>query len=209
MSGLKSPLSKLFTLLICVIGLFGCARGEPIPSASMMDAPALEDYIIGPGDTLEIFVWRNPDLSRVVPVRPDGKISIPLVDDMEAAGKSSTDLANDIEGQLSQFVQQPRVTVIVTNFIGPFGSQVRFVGNGIATQAAIPYRENMTMLDAVIAVGGLTEFAAGNRTRLSRSVGGEVKEFRVRLDDLLNDGDISANVSLLPGDVIFVPESWL
>ena len=208
MSVLETSLAKVASFLVIAFGLIGCAGGITTTNAvPEVDAPAAQEYIIGPGDTIEIFVWRNADLTRTIPVRPDGRISLPLINDMQAAGKTSTKLGQDIENALAQFVQEPRVTVMVTDFVGPFSAQVRFVGSGVVTQA-IPYRENMRMLDAVIAVGGLTEFAAGNRARLSRNVDGETQEFRVRLDDLLNNGDLSANVALLPGDVIFVPESW-
>lgn len=174
-----------------------------VPSAS--ERPT---YVIGPGDSLQIFVWRNPDLSTAVPVRPDGRISIPLVSEMTAAGKTPPELAGDIEDVLGEYVQSPSVTVIVTGFSGPYDQQVRIVGEAAEPQA-LPYRDKMTVLDAMISVGGLTEYAAGNRAILVREQpeGGR-KQYRVRIDDLLERGDISANVDLLPGDIIIVPQSW-
>ena len=164
-------------------------------------------YRIGPTDNLNIFVWRNPELSISVPVRPDGKISIPLVEDMPVAGKTPTELARGLEEELGVYVQDPIVTVIVTGFGGPFDDQVRVVGE--ATQPiGLPYRDAMTLLDVLIAVGGVTDFADGNRATISRVVDGEMSQFGVRIDDLLEDGDMSANVPMLPGDVLVIPESF-
>lgn len=182
------------------------------------DAPEIEaaearpQYVIGPSDELDIFVWRSPELSIAVPVRPDGRISIPLVHDMEAAGKTPTQLSKDLEQALSEFVQSPLVTVIVTEFGGPYGRQVRIVGEAAEPQS-LAYFDDMTVLDAMIAVGGLTDFAAGNQAVLLRRTGegagnAGYTKYRVRLDDLLQSGDLSANARLLPGDVIVVPESW-
>jgi polysaccharide export outer membrane protein len=165
------------------------------------------DYIIGPGDSLQIFVWRNPELSTTIPVRPDGRISTPLVEDVQAIGKTPTALARDLENVLKQYVQEPIVNVIVTQFVGPFGQQVRVVGEAARPQA-IAYRANMSVLDVMIAVGGLTRFAAGNRAIIYRSIEGKDESQRVRLDDLLRDGDVSANVKVLPGDVVIIPQSW-
>ena len=169
--------------------------------------PADYDYIIGPGDQLQIFVWRNPELTQSVPVRPDGKISVPLVEDLPAADKTATQLARDIEHALSKFVRDPLVTVIVSSFEGVYETQVRVVGQATDPRA-LPYRDNMTLLDVMIAVGGLTEFAAGNRSKLVRTVDGVTTEATVRLEDLIRDGDISANVRVAPGDVIIIPEAW-
>ncbi|WP_430765269.1 XrtA/PEP-CTERM system exopolysaccharide export protein [Rhodothalassium salexigens] len=170
--------------------------------AASVEAPL---YRIGPNDTLEIVVWRQPDLQTSVTVRPDGRITVPLIDDLRAADKTPTELAKDLEEELSAFVRDPLVTVIVTGFSGTFQQQVRVVGAAV-NPAAIPYRANMTLLDAMIAVGGLAETAAGDRATLVRVVDGEQKSFRVRLDDLLRDGRISANVSMLPGDILIIPE---
>ncbi len=152
-------------------------------------------------------VWRNPELTSTVPVRPDGRISVPLVEDMPAVGKTPTVLARDIEQVLKQYVQEPIVNVIVTGFVGPFGQQVRVVGEAAKPQA-ISFRANMSLLDVMIDVGGLTRFAAGNRAVIVRKVDGESRERRVRLDDLIKDGDISANVKMLPGDILIIPQSY-
>lgn len=164
-------------------------------------------YQIGAGDNLKIFVWHNDDLSAEVPVRPDGRISLPLVPDMMAAGKAPTDLAADIEAQLRNFVQDPVVTVIVTSFTGPYSQQVRVIGQ-VAKPQAVTYRADMSVLDAVIAVGGLTNLAAGNRATIIRKANGQDIRIPVALDDILQDGDLSANRKLFPGDVVIVPESW-
>jgi polysaccharide export outer membrane protein len=164
-------------------------------------------YIIGPLDSLSVFVWRNPELSTGAVVRPDGRVTLPLVEDLEAAGRTPVQLARDIEAALGEYILDPIVTVSVGGFVGPFSEQIRIVGEA-SRPMAIPYRADMTMLDVMIQVGGLTDFADGNETTLVRAVDGEQQQYRVRLDDLLQDGDISANVAVLPGDVIIVPESW-
>ncbi len=164
-------------------------------------------YLIGPGDNLQVFVWRNPEISVTVPVRPDGKISTPLVEDMAAVGKTPTQLARDVEKVLAKYIRTPVVTVIVTTFVGTFGEQIRVVGQA-AQPRALPYRERLTLLDVMIEVGGLGEFAAGNRARLvRRTTGGEQTVYRVRLEDLLKKGDISANIAMRPGDIVIIPES--
>lgn len=191
--------------LVAALSLVACSSGPPLPKiASSGLSP---EYEIGPLDSLSIFVWHNPDLSETVPVRPDGRISVPLIEDLPAAGKTPTQLARDIEARLKKYVQEPIVTVIVTAFNGPYDRQVRVVGEAAHPQA-IPYRDNMTVLDAMIAVGGLTQFAAGNRATVIRVVDGKQMEFNVRLDDLLKDGDVSANAQLLPGDILIIPQSW-
>jgi polysaccharide export outer membrane protein len=163
------------------------------------------EYIIGPGDSLQVFVWRNEELSTTVPVRPDGRISTPLVEDMIAVGKTPSKLARDIEAVLSEYIRSPQVNVIVTNAVSTF-SQVRVLGQ-VTTPQAVPYREGMTVLDAVLAVGGLGEFAAGNRGKIVRVEGGKQQEIKVRIGDLVNKGDVSQNLPLKPGDVLVVPES--
>lgn len=195
------------------LALSGCAagsKGPQLPPASfvaMQEGPG-EEYVIGPLDELTIFVWRNPELGAKVQVRPDGRITTPLITDMPAVGKTPKMLADDITLQLSQYIQDPLVSVIVNKFAGTFSQQVRVVG---ATEkpASLPYRANMTLLDAMIAVGGLSEYASGNRAKLIRfdKESGKQKEFAVRLGDLLKKGDSSANVMLMPGDVIIIPES--
>jgi len=185
----------------------GCGSSGSSVSELPWQSPADYDYIIGPGDQLQIFVWRNPELTQSVPVRPDGKISVPLVEDLPAANKTATQLAREIEAALSKFVRDPLVTVIVSNFQGVYQTQVRVVGQATDPKA-LPYRDNMTLLDVMIAVGGLTDFAAGNRSTLIRTVDGQTSQATLRLEDLIRDGDISANAPVAPGDVIIIPEAW-
>ena len=167
--------------------------------------PVSADYLIGPGDSLEIFVWRNPDLTITVPVRPDGKISTPLVEDMVAVGKTPTGLARDIEKALATYVKSPQVNVIVTLPASVF-SQIKVIGQVLHPQA-LPYRDGMTVLDAVLAVGGLSQLAAGNRAHLVRNENGKQQEIKVKLNYLVNDGDMKQNLPLRPGDVLVVPAS--
>jgi len=190
-----------------ILGLGACADGEDLPPVGVTEAAPAPQYKIGPGDTLRIFIWGNPGLSDTVPVRPDGRISIPLLEDLEVTEKTPTELAREIEQKLGTYVQDPLVTIIVTTFVGPFTQQVRVVGAAAEPQA-IPYRANMTVLDVMIEVGGLTEFAAGNSATLIRVGDNEQKQYRVRLDDLVKDGDISANVEMHPGDILIIPESF-
>ncbi len=164
-------------------------------------------YLIGPGDNLNIFVWGNPEISGVFIVRPDGKLSTSLVDDLDASGKTPTALAKEIEAMLAEYVRDPIVTVIVQDFVGPYSEQVRVVGEATSPRA-INYREHMTLLDVMIAVGGLTEFADGNGAHLIRVQSGKQGQYEVKLDDLVRDGDIQANVDILPGDIIIIPETW-
>ncbi len=200
-------MSKAVLAVLALAVVAACAQYPEAPAAAPGEPAATPDYLIGPGDQVEIFVWRNPELSLTLPVRPDGRISVPLIEDLPAAGKTPTALARDIESVLKQYVQDPIVTVIVTGFIGPFNQQIRVVGEATEPQA-LSYRERMTVLDVMISVGGLTEFAAGNRAVVVRQVDGAEQAFRVRLDDLLRDGDVSANVAMLPGDVLIIPQSW-
>lgn len=164
-----------------------------------------QEYLIGPGDTLQVFVWRNPELTTGVAVRPDGKISTPLVENMTAVGKTPSQLARDVEAVLAEYIRQPQVNIIVTNALSTF-SQVKIIGQ-VTTPQAIPFREGMTVLDAILAVGGLGTYAAGNRAKLVRSEGGTEVQQKIKLADLLNKGDLSQNLALRPGDVIVVPES--
>ena len=190
--------------------LTACAGGrESLPSAMINQTANAEapEYRIGPGDTLEIFVWRNPELSTSVPVRPDGRLSVPLLEDLMVTGRTPTELAREIEEDLSVFIQDPYVTVIVTNFVGPLTQQVRIIG-AAADPQALPFRANMSLLDVMIEVGGLTEFAAGNTASIVRVVDDEQRQFGVRISDLIKDGDVSANVSMLPGDVLIIPEGF-
>jgi len=192
-------------LLGCGLLLGACAGGfQPAPEEV---AEADEDrYLIGPGDNLEIVVWDNPEVSRGVVVPPDGVITTPLVEDLPATGKTGTELAREIEQELSQYIREPVVTVIVSGFVGPFDRQIRVVGEAAEPQA-LQDREDITVMDVMIQVGGLTEFAAGNRATILRREDGERQQYSVRLEDLLKEGDVSANVPMLPGDVLIIPES--
>jgi polysaccharide biosynthesis/export protein len=164
-------------------------------------------YIIGPGDQLNVFVWRNPELSTSIAVRPDGKFSTSLVENLEASGKTPSELSREIEAALSEYIRDPLVTVTVGGFTGEYYEQIRVVGEA-QEPASLPYRKNMTLLDVMIVVGGLTEFAAGNRATLVRTGSNGQSEYRVRVEDLVKDGDISANVAMQPGDIIIIPEAW-
>jgi polysaccharide export outer membrane protein len=176
------------------------------PAAPVNVASPDYNYLIGPLDTLQISVWRNPDLSTTVPVRPDGKVSVPLVEDLPVLGKNATQLARDIEKAMSKFIRDPVVTVIVTSFNGPYSEQIRVVGEAARPQA-LPYRQKMTLLDVMIAVGGLTDFADGNGASVLRTSDGG-KQYNVRLKDLIRRGDVSANIEMKPGDVLIIPQSW-
>lgn len=189
---------------ISTLGLISsCATVPPAPVSA---ATPQYRYLIGPLDTVNIIVWRNPELSITVPVRPDGRISTPLVEDLLALGRSPSELARDIEKALSKFIRDPVVTVLVTGFQGPYSEQIRIIGEATRPQA-IAYRQNMTLLDVMIQVGGLTDFANGNAALLVRGAE-QGKQYRVRLHDLIKRGDISANVDVKPGDVIIIPQSW-
>ncbi|MBN8279084.1 MAG: polysaccharide export protein [Gammaproteobacteria bacterium] len=188
--------------------LAGCQSTATSKPAAAVAATAPSEYVIGPGDTLQVFVWQHPEVSVTIPVRPDGRISTPLVEDVIAVGKTPTQLARDLEAQIGQFIRTPSVSVIVTNFVGTFSNQVRVVGQAAAPQA-IPFRQDMTLLDVMIQVGGLSPTAAGNRAKIIRKSGGKEEEIRVRIEDLLNDGDTSKNITMSPGDVLIIPESRL
>jgi polysaccharide export outer membrane protein len=188
--------------LALVLG--GCA--PTYPPLAKQGTWSDEPYLIGAGDTLNVFVWRNPDLSMSITVRPDGKITTPLVEDLTASGKTATQLARDIEKVLAKYIQNPAVTVIVTSFVGQYSQQVRVIGEAAKPQA-LAYRENMTLLDVMIAVGGITDFADGNKASIRRTSGGRTQQFGVRLTDLVRGGDLSANVVMLPGDVLIIPQS--
>jgi len=194
----------LFTAAL-FITVSGCATTKQPPAPKVAATPNY-NYIIGPGDQLNILVWRNPDLSTTVPVRPDGKISVALVDDLPAMGKDPTTLSRDIEKVLAKYVREPIVTVIVLGFVGPYSEQIRVIGEAAHPQA-LPYKQNMTLLDVMIIVGGITDFADGNNAKIVRASDGN-RIYSVRLKDLLRRGDISANVDVRPGDVLIIPQSW-
>lgn len=197
---------KLHFLVLAV-----AAAGILSACSSQQQAPALAasseyNYKIGPGDNLNIVVWRNPELSMTVPVRPDGKISAPLIDDLNAMGKDSTSLARDIEKELGKFIRDPVVTVIVTGFVGPYSEQIRVIGEAAKPQI-LAYKQKMTVLDVMIAVGGITDFADGNRATILRTSENNA-QYRVRLKDLVKRGDVTANAEMKPGDVLIIPQSW-
>ena len=204
-----SRLSKMSLLRLVAAGcaaliVAGCASNyPPAPSLAASDDYS---YVIGPGDTINIQVWRNPELSMSVPVRPDGKLAAPLVEDMLAMGKNPSALARDIEKELSKFIRDPVVTVIVTTFVGPYSEQMRVNGQAAKPQI-LAYKHKMTVLDVMIAVGGLTDFADGNGASILRTSEGN-KQYGVRLKDLVKKGDVTANVEVKPGDVLIIPQSW-
>lgn len=197
---------------VAALTLAGCGggAGTQLPPAAFVSQSELpsESYVIGPLDELTVFVWRNPELGAKVQVRPDGRITTPLITDMPAVGKTPKQLSDDIKVALAEYIKDPLVSVIVNTFAGTYSQQVRIVG---ATEkpASLPYRANMTLLDAMIAVGGMSEFAAGNKARLVRydRASGKQAEFDLRINDLIKRGDVKANVQLMPGDVIIIPES--
>jgi polysaccharide export outer membrane protein len=191
--------------LIAGLSLASAAETPPQPVPAPAAAPAPNQYLIGPGDMLQVFVWNHPELTVSVPVRPDGQISTPLVENMPAAGRTASQLSRDLEVRLQEYVRSPTVNVIVTTAMSTF-SQVKIVGQVMKPQA-IPYREGVTVMDLVLAAGGLNQFASGNRAKLVRMVGGKQTEIRVRLDRLMNKGDMKQNLSLLPGDVLVVPQT--
>jgi polysaccharide export outer membrane protein len=210
-AGNRVRLARLLMPLAAVALLAACA-GNSLPPAPMSAATQDYSYIVGPGDNINIIVWRNPELSMSVPVRPDGKFSTPLIDELVAQGKDSVTIARDIEKKLEKYVRDPVVTVIVTSFVGPYSQQIRVVGEAAKPQA-LPFKQYMTLLDVMIAVGGLTDFADGNAATILRtSDGGKAgeggKQYSVRLRDLIRRGDISANVEMKPGDILIIPQGF-
>jgi len=197
----------LAPLVAAVLALTaGCANAPARPPAPVQADLPSQCYLIGPLDTLNIVVWRNPELSTTVTVRPDGFISTPLVDELRAAGRNPSELRLEIEQALSKFIRDPAVSIIVSGFQGVYASQIRIVGEATRPQA-VPYRQDMTLLDVMIQVGGITDFADGNGAVLIRGAAGG-RQYSLRLKDLLKRGDISANVAVLPGDIVIVPQSW-
>jgi polysaccharide export outer membrane protein len=202
-----STLKQAAHLLLAVLAITAASAfaADPPPAPPATVAGVGADYLIGPGDRIQVYVWQNPDLSVSVPVRQDGKVSTPLVEDMQAAGKTASHLARDIETVLAEYVRTPKVNIFVVEAVSAL-SQVQVTGQ-VKTPKAMPFHEGMSVLDAVLAAGGLTDFAAGNRARVVRSVNGKQVEINVRLKKLLDSGDMSQNIALKAGDVLLVPES--
>ena len=206
---MKFSVSTVIYVFMCQL-LLACSAVTP--PAALLKADSVDGnesrsvYVIGAGDQLQVFVWGNPELSVSVPVKPDGTITTPLVEDVVASGKTSTQLARDVEVRLQQYVKSPVVTVTVSQFVGRYSEQIRVIG-AATRPVALPYRQNMTLLDVLIAVGGISEFASGNRSSVVREHGTGVEKIRVRLDDMLNDGDMSQNMLMQPGDILVIPES--
>ena len=196
--------------IVSVIGLTACST-VTLPEATTRPSLTTDvenyQYLIGPGDTLSIFVWRNPEISGNFIVRPDGKVTTSLVEDIEVTGRTPTMLAREIEEVLSTYINNPRVTVSVNNFNGPLSEQVRVIGEA-TNPSAVSYTEHMTLLDLMISVGGLTEFANGNKAKLVRVINGQKRTFDLSIDDLIREGDITKNVDMLPGDIVIIPEAW-
>lgn len=206
-NNLGQLVQRTFLIALAVL-LASCAAfdGPKYPPAPTLAATPDYNYIVGPGDGLNIIVWRNPELSMSVPVRPDGKVTTPLVDELVAQGKTSTEIARDVEKALGKYVRDPIVTVIVTGFVGPYSEQIRVVGEAAKPQF-LPYKQKMTLLDVMIAVGGLTDFADGNAASILRAAEGD-KRYGVRIKDLIKRGDLSANVEMKPGDILVIPQGW-
>ncbi|WP_440874887.1 XrtA/PEP-CTERM system exopolysaccharide export protein [Thalassotalea sp. PLHSN55] len=202
---------KLLLIFICAQFVSSCSSSSSLPSATIHSSNTVDiasyKYLIGAGDVINIFVWRNPEVSGSFTVRPDGMITTSLVEDIVASGKTPTELARSIEEILATYLRDPVVTVTVNNFVGPYSEQIRVIGEA-AQPKAINYTQNMTLLDVMIAVGGLTEFADGNDAVLVRVENGAQKQYQILIEDLIKNGQISANVDVLPGDIIVIPETW-
>ena len=202
---------KVVILLVSAYFVSGCSSSSTLPTATLHPSNTANinayKYLIGAGDVLNIFVWRNPEVSGSFKVRPDGMITTSLVEDIPVAGKTPTELARSIEEILATYLRDPVVTVTVDSFVGPFSEQVRVIGEAAEPQA-INYTQHMTLLDVMIQVGGLTEFADGDDAVLIRIENGQQKQYEIMIDELLKDGNIAANVDMLPGDIIIIPEAW-
>ncbi len=192
---------------LALVSVSACSSYDEAPRLQQDAAAQRPVYLIGPGDNLQVFVWGNPDLSTTVPVRPDGQITLPLVPTLPVAGKTSVVVAKEIEDELKKYVKNPIVSVMITGFRGSYAQQIRVVGEAAKPQA-LQYNDGMTVLDVMIQVGGITQFAAGNRAILVRQEDGKEVKYQVRLADLMNDGDLSANTPVLPGDILVIPQSW-
>lgn len=201
-------MKRYLWLLVLAAMLTACAKDPIYPPAPAKTSSGEEWlYLLGPGDSVNVFVWGNPEVSGSFPIRPDGKMTMNLVEDLPASGKTPTQLAREIEKILARYIQDPIVTVIVAGGTGPYGQQIRVLGQATKPQTLV-FRENMSLVDVMIAVGGLSDFAAGNRASILRVVDGKPQQFSVRLEDLVKDGDISANVEMRPGDLLIIPESF-
>ena len=202
---------KFVSLVLTFLFINGCSNTSTLPQATIHPSETKDitsyKYLVGPGDNLKIFVWRNPEVSGTFKVRPDGMITTSLVEDIPVSGKTPTQVAREFEKILSTYLREPIVTVTVTGFIGPFSEQIRIVGEA-AKPKSINYTQNMTLLDVMIDVGGLTEYANGNNALLVRIENGKQNQYPIYIDDLIKNGDISANVDVLPGDIIIIPETW-
>ena len=196
-------------LPMLLVGLLSACSNQPLypPAPANPGSGSDWTYLLGPGDSVNVFVWGNPEVSGSFPIRPDGKMTMNLIEDMPASGKTSTQLAREIEKALSKYIQDPIATVILGGGIGPYSQQIRVLGQATKPQS-LSYREHMSLLDLMIAVGGITDFAAGNHASILRVVDGKPQQFGVRLDDLIRDADVSANVEMRPGDVLIIPERW-
>ena len=204
---MSNRVTRPASALLAILCLAGCGSSRTTVGPAQTNGTTESSYILGPGDNISITVYRAPELSVSLPVRPDGKISTPLIPDMVAAGKTPTQLGHDLEGKLKDYVKTPNVTVIVMGFVGPFDRQIRVIGE--ATQPlALPYRDHMTLLDVIIEAKGLTRFAAGNNAEIVRRNGAETDTIHVRLGDLIRDGDITKNVAMQPGDTLIIPQTW-
>jgi polysaccharide export outer membrane protein len=205
-SNTLASVARLLAALGAASLLISCASTPAYPPAPVSATTQDYTYIIGAGDSVNIVVWRNPELSMSVPVRPDGKIAAPLVDELIAQGKTPVQLARDIEQVLGKYVRDPIVTVLVGGVVGPYSEQIRVIGEAARPQF-LPYKLNMTLLDLMIIVGGITDFADGNNAIIMRTSEGN-KQYSVRLTDLIKRADISANVDMKPGDILIIPESF-
>lgn len=215
MFGINTLIARV-SVVVAVVAITGCSSTPTYPPAPMQAPPPVSvdprisgwNYLLGPGDSVNVFVWRNPEVSGNFPIRPDGKMTMNLIEDMQASGKTPTQLARDIEKALSKYIQEPIATVIVSGGIGPYNQQIRVLGEA-STPKGMGYREGMSLVDVMIDVGGLTDFADGNKAYISRIVkeNGERTQLGVRLEDLIRGGDSTANVEIRPGDVLVIPES--
>jgi len=207
MSSYKIAMRVVGISIIMVVSACSSTPNSNLGDLNTPVSSSVSEYLIGAGDQLNVFVWRNNEISITVPVRPDGRISTPLVEDMVAVGKTPTRLARDIEKRTSKYIRNPQVTVIVTSFVGSLTQQIRVIGQATSPKS-LPYTRQLTLLDVMIQVGGLTDFAAGNDAKIIRKINGANTEVPARLDDLIKSGDISANLVIHPGDILIIPESW-